>query len=853
MNTHRKPASSLRWILSMAWRDSRGKRWLLLLFTSSVVFGIGAIVAIHSLRENLGRIVEEQARSLLGADAVFQTRTEPSAKVRRFLRQLPGEVVSEQRFRSMVLFPEAGESRFIQVRAVDDPLPFYGQMETLPQLGEGGRILPAEGTAIVEESLVLQMGLKPGDTLRLGEADFILAAALVRMAGESEVTGFFAPRIYINQADLPRTQLIQEGSIVRYRTHVGVDTEDLAQLKGMILENRGLFAEEGVRAETVADRRASVEAILNNLLDFLNLIGFIALLLGGVGIVGAVNVYIQGKRETIAILRCLGASSKAAFAIYLGQMMGFGLLGALIGTGFGVAIQFVIPQLLQGFLPFPVEMQTSWVSIATGLSFGWLIVTASALMPLLGIRRISPLRALRAGIEPAGRALKDPLVWLIGAILLGTLLLFSLAPAREPLVAAALVGGLALSLAVLALFSWALRAGLKRLPLGGTPYAYRLAFGNLYRPNNRTLLLMVTLGMGVLLVHTLLLVRDGLLGQVDVEEAADAANVILLDVQPDQRDAVVAFLDERGHPPHDVLPVITMRVEKIKGKPLRDWREMENSPVDDWVYTWEFRNTYRDHVLDNAEVVDGTFVARHEGGEPYPISLSANVLDDFDVTVGDSLTWNVQGVPVETVVSSVRDVRWQAGRQNFNIVFPLNTIEPAPTVYAISVRMEDRLATAQLQGALTREFPNVSLIDLSLVFQTVRDILDKATFVIKFMAGFTVATGLFVLAGAVLGSRYQRMRESVLFRTLGASSSFIRKVLTFEFILLGFLAGLTGLALSTLASWALLHFAFEVDFAFSLAQAGVLLTGVVFLTWLTGWSTSRGIATQPPLVVLRKE
>lgn len=837
----------------MAWRDSRGKRLLLLLFTSSVMFGIGAIVAIHSLRENLQRIVDEQARSLLGADVVLQTRQEPSRQLTRLIESLPGVKVREQRFRSMAYFPSAGESRFVQVRAMDGPLPFYGEMETIPEGGHSASI-PLPGHAIIEESLILQMGLSPGDIVQLGTREYTIEAALLRMAGESEVTGFFAPRIYVPLEGLESTGLIQQGSIIRYRTAIGIESEGLPRLMSRISEYRDtLFVDESVRVETVEDRRQGIETVLNNLLDFLNLIGFVALLLGGVGIVGAVNVYLQGKRETIAILRCLGSSARSAFAIYLGQMMSFGLLGAAVGTALGVGAQFVIPSLLQSFLPFPVEMQLSYSSILTGLLFGWLIVFFSALIPLLGIRKISPLSAIRASVEPGRGSLRDPMAWGAACILLSSLLVFTLIQSRQPVTGLFFFGGLLLSLVLLSGLAWALRAGLRRLRIASMPYAYRTALGNLYRPNNRTLLMVVTLGMGVLLINTLLLVRDGLLGQVNIESSEDAANVILLDVQTHQRDGVTDLLASTDLPARDILPVITMRVEKIKGKPLREWKVTPDSPVSDWVYTWEFRNTYRDHVLDNAEIIAGEFIPRYDGDEPFPVSLSENVIEDFGVAIGDSITWNVQGVSVESVVSSIRRVRWQAGRQNFNIVFPLGTIEAAPTVYAISVKSPGRLETANLQQALTRDFPNVSLIDLSLVFKSLEEILNKATFVIKFMAGFTIATGLLVLAGAVVSSRYQRIRESVLFRTLGASTRFIRTVLTLEFLLLGLISGMAGLLLSVAASWALLHFVFSIPFAINLPQVIAVLASVTALTWLTGWLTSRGIATQPPLAVLRKE
>lgn len=840
------------WVVKMAWRDSRGRRLLLILFTASVLFGLGAVVSIRSLRDNLHRVVEEEARALLGADAVLQTRFAPDGRLERYLRDLPGEKVRERRFRTMAVFPEQQESRYVEVRAIDGSLPFYGEMEIEPARGQAAAL--RSGTAIVEQGLMIQLGLEPGGTIRLGKESFRIAAALVRMAGESEISGFFAPRIYVHSTDLAGTGLLQRGSLVRYRTYVGVDPEDQGRLRDALAKGRqGLFTEENVSVETVADRRRGVEAVLDNLLDFLMLSGFIALILGAVGMMGAVQVFVQSKRDSIAMLRCLGATARQAFAVHLLQLQAFGILGAVAGSLLGVALPFFVPEVLGPFLPFSVEIELSWNALVTGLLFGWFIVTGAALLPLLRIRKISPLNVLRAGVDPGERGRRDPLVWIVGCLFVLGLLAFVLVPAREPLTAAGFLGGIAAALGLLALLALGLRAGLRRLPTKAAPYAYRVALSNLYRPNNRTLLLLVTLGMGVFLLQSLLLTRQALLGQTDLGASEEAANIVLLDVQPDQLASLREWLGERGLRPRNELPIVTMRVEAIKGRSLREWRQMSDSPVDGWVYTWEFRTTYRDHVLDNAEVVAGTFTPRYDGEEPYPISFAENMLEDFGVDLGDTITWNVQGLPVSTRINSVRRVQWEAGRQNFGVVFPRGTIEAAPTTFAVTVRTEDRAETTALQAAVVEPFPNVSLIDLSLVFETLDDVLNRAAFVIRFMAGFTVATGLIVLAGAVMGSRYQRMRESVLFRTLGASRAFIRTVLLLEFLLLGMVAGLAGLALGYAGAAALLVFVFDLPLQPLPLESFLVLLVVIALTMLTGWATSRGIARHPPLVVLRRE
>jgi putative ABC transport system permease protein len=845
--------SRWRWLAGMAWRDSRGRRLLLLLFTSSVAFGVAAIVSVQGLRVNLERLMDEQTRTLLGADVILQSRVTPSSEVREFIATLPGEKVMEQRLRTMVRFPQSGESRFVELRAIDKPLPLYGKMETEPASATSGR-LPATGQAIVEQSLLLEYDLTVGDSILLGSTEFVIEAALIRMAGESEVSGFFAPRIYINLPDLEGTGLVQPGSIIRHRTAIATEGPALQALLQALQEAElHRFPEAGIRVETVAERKERLNRVLGNLLDFLNLVSFTALLLGGIGILGAVQVYLSGKRDTVAVLRCLGAPAHLGTAIYGLQLGGFALLGALFGALLGAGVQFVIPLFLGDFLPFEITMRWSPGAIVSGFLYGWSVAAASTLLPLTHVSRVSPLQAIRSSVERGRAPLRDPLFIGAAGFLLLLLFGFALLQARHLWQALGFIGGIALVGGLLFGIGHGLRHLLRKAAPTVRSYSYRMALSNLYRPQNRTLILTVILGMGFLMVHTLLLIRGALLGQIGVDLTLDAPNVVLIDVQYDQKELLLEELERLGHPPREVMPVVMMRVDSIKDKPLEHWRSLEESPVSDWVHTWEFRNTYRDHILDNATLVAGEFVALHAGPEPYPVSLSENVIDDFGVGIGDFITWNVQGIPVRTVVSSIRKVNWQLGRQNFNVVFPLGTIEAAPVVFAISLNTAGRTATAALQRELGDGFPNVSLVDLSLVFESVRTILNKATFVIKFMAGFTIATGLLVLVGALLGTRYQRIRESVLLRTLGASRSFIRGMLSIEFILLGSVAGLSGLLLSWGVAALLLKFVFNLPIQNPDLSSLLLLAGMVFTTWIAGWFTSRGIATEPPLVVLRRE
>jgi putative ABC transport system permease protein len=839
----------------MAWRDSRGQRGVLALFVLCIVFGIGAVVAIWSLQSNLEATIAAEAKGLVGADLRLQTRSPFTPALEDWITAQGGETSREVQFRSMAWFPSVEESRFVQVRALEPGFPFYGAIETTPAEVD----FRAESTpsglplALIEAGLMGQFALEPGDVVRLGGEDFEIAAALDRVAGESELSGFFAPRIFIPWSSLDATGLLQPGSVASFRVYFRFE-EGLSEARQEVLEvaRKEVFLDAGVRVTTVEDRQASIQRVLDNLFAYLGLVGFIALLLGGLGVGGAVQVYLQPKLAQVATLRSLGASSRAAFSVYLLQIMAAGAGGAILGTALGVAVQRLLPVLLGPFLPFEVALTFDPRSIVFGLVFGWLAATLFALRPLLAVRQVSPLQALRADFEEKAPR-RDPAAMSVTLLIVVLGVGFACWQAPVWWQGLAFAAGLAIAFGLLAGAAAVLRELLRKLTPRRAPYAVRLALSNLYRPRNRTVFVVTTLGLGAFLIATLALTRASLLDQVATNDSgADQPNLILVDVQPDQIDGVQAVLAANGAPAVETLPVVTMRVRGIKGRSLREWREMPDSPVDDWVYSWEFRVTYRDHILPNAEIINGTFVGSHpDGSEPVPISLSDGLLDDFDVTVGDEIEWDVQGLPMKTVVSSVRQIDWELGRQNFGVLWPTGVLEGAPTLYALTARTETREATLELQRALAADFSNVSLLDLSLVFETIEEVLGRISFVIQFMAAFTVLTGLVVLFGAMATSRYQRQQECVLLRTMGAQTGFIRMLLTIEYALLGLLASSIGVGLSLLAAAAVTTWVFEIPFVVEWGSVLGIFVAVSGLTVISGWLNSRGLVKAPPLQILR--
>ncbi len=840
---------NLPWIARTAWRDSRGRRRTLLLFILCVVCGIAALTAIRGFRANLEATMDQQARTLLGADLELSSLHAFPPELEDWIAALGGEQTREVTFNSMAWFPRQEQSRLVRVRAIDGRFPFYGAFEREPAdaTWSGG----PEPVILAEEALLHQFGLERGDPIRLGDEAFVLRGSVTRFAGERVLAGVFAPRVFVDLRHLEESELIAYGSIRRHRVYFcwedGLTGERQAMLRE---ERRGLFEEHNIRVRTVESETAEFGRNLDNLYSFLNLAGFIALLLGGIGVAGAVQIYLREKRANVALLRCLGAPIRSAFAVYLLQVVTVGCAGAAFGSLLGVAVQFLLPGVLAPFLPFPVEVFLAWEVVGFGLFFGWLVAVLFALLPLLPLRRISPMAALRADVEPPSTR-RDPLFW--GAVLaiVALALAFCLTQTARVAHGIGFAAALACVLVVLWALAGALRWGMRRFVGRGAPFIVRQAVANLYRPNNRTLFLMVTLGMGVFLLHTLYLSRDLLLSEVSLADRAGAPNLIFFDIQPDQAEGAIAAVEAAGHPVFETAPIVTMRLRAINGVPVAERRrDAGDAGSDTWAYTREYRSTFRGERTDTERLIAGEWIGSWDGPEPVPVSIEEGIKETLRLSLGDELRFDVQGVPIRTTIASVREVDWSQIRTNFFFVFPEGVLEEAPAFYALVTRAEDRAAAARLQNRVVQAYPNISAVDLSLLLDTLDTVLGRVAFAIQFMAAFTVGTGAIVLLSAIWTTRYQRLQESALLRTLGASGMQMRGILSLEYLIVGLLSGAAGVILSLGAGYALARFVFEIGFAARWTTALTVILAAGLLTLACGLIFSRGATRHPPCRVL---
>jgi putative ABC transport system permease protein len=833
------------WIIKMAFRDFRKNISRLLLFVSSIVVGIAALVAISSFGENLTADIDNQAKELLGADLVLENSKPVGDQP---LDSLALEMASEVNFASMVAFPKTGASRLTQVRALEGAFPFYGFFETIPASGDadfrsGGK------KALVEKTLLAQFNAQVGDLIKVGEVEFVIAGELQKVPGQTGITATVAPAVYIPQAYLEETGLVQYGSRVNYnRYFLFAENTDV---EALIKPFEDAWEVDRIDADTVEDRKRSTGRSFANLSNFLSLVAFIALLLGCVGVASAVNVFVKEKLASVAVLRCLGVASRDVLLIYLTEIVIMGFIGAILGAFLGTLLQFILPAVFSDFLPVEVSFGISWLSVGFGVLTGLFVSVLFALLPLLKVRNVSPMATLRP--ETADTTiLKDPLRWLVIIGILAFIWGFSFYLLQNVNLAFGFTGFVVFAFGILwgvaQLIIWAVR---RFLPIS-FEYTLRQSLANLYRPNNQTVSLIATIGLGTAMISTLFFLQNQLLEEAKFADKEDQPNMLMFDIQTAQLDDVRQAIESKDLPIMQEVAIVTMQLDEINGINKKENEELpDEENYSRWLYNREFRVTYRDTLIDSETLTEGELIPVGARGDSIFVSLEKGFGEGNGIKIGDEVVFNVQGRPIKTYVGSFRDVKFNQVSTNFLVLFPGGVLEQAPKFHVLITKTKNDRQAADVQVEIVRRFPNISIINLGAIVETLEEILGKISFVIQFMAFFSIATGILVLISSLIISKYQRMRESILLRTLGASSAIVSKINTLEYFFLGSLASLSGIILSFGATWLLSEFVFNIQFRGAWLEALMLYVSITFLTIVLGWMNGRKIINQPPMEILR--
>jgi putative ABC transport system permease protein len=830
----------------MAWRDGKASISRLMLFMASIILGIAAVVSIQLFSENLKQNIKNQSKALMGADFIIDSRQLPSKKVQAIIDSL-NVAASEVNFVSMAAFPKNEGTKLVKVRAIEGAFPFYGTLDTEPV--NAASQYQQLGGALVDATLMLQFNLKPGDSIKLGKLTFPILGALKSVPGSTAVSTSVAPPVLIPFRFIDETELLQLGSRKEYQYFfIAPPKMDLELLDKKI---DPILDDENADLDTHTSTSERLGRRYDNVSKFLNLAAFIALLLGCVGIASSVHIYIKEKLKNVAVLKCIGATRKQTFLIYLIQIIGIGLIGGILGAIIGIGLQYAFPYLLQEFLPFDVQISITAQPLIMGITLGILMSVLFALLPLLGTWYVSPLEVLRGTDENLVKPRKARLLTLAAILLF--IFLFSFWLLKDALFGLAFTVGILVTFSIMAGISSLFMKLIKKYFPTNWGFTQRQSLLNLFRPNNQTMVLILAIGLGTFLISTLYFTKDILLAKTSIENNTENANIILMDVQSDQKEAVVNTVLPKGLDIIDNIPIVTMRMHQIKERLVNDIRKDTSSRMNRWILNHEFRVTYRDSLLPSEELLGGTWIKEVEQGEPILVSISDNIARDADLLIGDKVVFNVQGVLMETAIGSIRKVDWGRMQLNFSVVFPKGVLENAPQFNVLTTNVSNETVSADLQRDLVKKFPNISVLDLRQVYTIIEDILDKISWIINFMAFFSILTGIIVLIGSVRNSKYQRIKESVLLRTLGAKSNQILQITALEYIYLGMLGSLVGIVLSLISSQLLATLLFKEPFIPSAVPFLVFLPGITVLVLIIGLSNIRAVLKSPPLEVLRKE
>ena len=832
-----------RFVLRLAWRESRGAWRHFGYFFACITLGVSALVSVGSFADSLERTVARSAKSLMGGDVEIRSTQPPPEDAAGMAPEPAGGRVAVTRVRELVAMAQAGASltQLVELKAVEPGYPFYGTLVTDPDRPLDALI--GHGRALVHDSLLARLGLRVGDRFRVGQAELTVAGVIVKEPDRAVGVFSLGPRVMIAAADLDRTGLVRPGSRVRYRTLFRLpEGADVEGFRDRLAER--LPAAQ--RVTTYAHAQPGLRRFWDQLTTYLGLTGLVALMVGGIGVAVSVSAFMKEKLPTIAIMKSLGAGWRPLLAAYLLQTALLGLGGSLAGALLGSLVQPLLAPILARLLPIELQLAFSFRAVLAGVATGVGVTLLYALWPLLQIRRVPPALILRHEVEPR---LPGRRPWAAAVPIAGGLAALALWQAGSWKIGALFAGGLGGALLLLALGARGVVALARRVRWRAP--AWKQGAANLHRPGSHAAPVLVSLGLAVMLVVSIALLERSLRSQLVDPRPGQAPAFFFIDIQPDQAAPFAALVAGQGaDAPAELIPVVRSRLAAINGAPPAPSGKTRRE--ESWYLTREYVLTWAAEPPGHNTLVAGRWWTAAEAAREPLISVEDEIARELGVGLGDTLTFDIQGVPVSARVTSLRHVDWRSLSSNFFVIFSPGALEGAPTTFIATVRARPE-REGRLQSAVVAAFPNVTAIPVREVLERVTAVLDQIALAVRLMAAFSVGAGLIVMAGALAITRKQRLYQSVILKTLGATRGFVSRVFAVEYALLGGAAGVAGSALAAALAWAVLRWVFDVPWRWA---PGTLLAGVVAATGLAllvGVVGTRRLLARRPLGVLRSE
>ncbi len=885
-------------VINMAWRETRAAWRHFVYFLVCIAIGVGALTGVALFGAQVERAVTKEARGLLGGDLEIRLSRPISSKGQEVLDSLRDRGVALTHVSELVaMAARVGSSgsgqptQIIELKAVEPQYPLYGTLRLEPH-GDVAELLhqqtrrcsdqPCFGV-VVQESLLIRMGLTVGDRLKIGQGLFIITG-VVKTEPDRMANAFsLGPRVLMSREGLHAAELIKIGSRIRERYLLKIPSTMAPE--PLLYELRERLASDSARVSSYRDAQPQLKQSLEQLTRYLGLIGLTALFVGGLGVATSVHAFIREKLNTIAILKTVGAESPTIIRTYGLQAMILGLVGSVVGLMFGVLFHQGLPWMVAALLASDLLDQLGFAKsgtdislapLAKGLALGMLSTLFFAVWPLLTIRDIKPARIFRREIAPLTPTTTNPTVpwWLawreidrvkiLVSVGIGIgLALLSVWQAESWKVGLLFVLAFAAAVLLLGVSArWVLMV-LKKSPRPG-PLVLRQALGNVVRPGSQAVSITIAIGIAVMVVTTVSLVERSLLVQVGDNRPTDAPTFFFIDIQPDQAEGIAALLRQRSSDLNPRLtPLVRSRLSALKGKPVKveamseaEEQKEKTAAKEErrkkWYLTREYVLTFLQDLPKDNKVVQGEWWKPGQVFTKPLISIEEDAAKQLGLTVGDTVELDIQGTPVTGEISSIRQVEWGNFSTNFYMIFSPGSLDGAPHTYVATVRVAPSEELA-LQQAVVASFPNVTAINMGEVLDSFARVLDRLSLAIRAVALFCVLSGGLVMAAALAATRYRRLYESVVLKALGATRSVIVRSFAAEYALLGALGGFLGCVLASALSWAVLSTVFDLSWSLQPAVLAMGFAATITLTMLVGFLSTYRILGQPPLAVLRHE
>ena len=845
----------MKFVLRMAVRETRASWQRLVFFFVCIAVGVAAIVALRSVIRSVRDVLGGEARSLIAADVLIATNRDWTPAARATIERRLAEAGSTGRTETIETptmvrpaDPARAVARMVELKAIQAQFPIYGTMTV-----EGGQryshALVEHHGALVRPELLTALGVAVGDSLAIGQATFAIRGVVANEPGRNIGAFSLGPRVFIDFDDVPSTGLLVFGSRARRVLLARVPDDRITPLVKTLNDD---FSDDYINTRSYLSTDDAIGRDFDRAENYLSLVGLVIVILGGIAVSSVTRVFVLQKIRGIAVLKCLGATSGQIIAVYLLQVMSLGLAGSLLGVAIARVAVSAIPLALgpsSTSLLAGVHYTVVWRVALQGATIGVLVSLLFAIVPLLEVRLVKPSLLLRDETTPSRR---DPAR--ITAIVFVSAALVAVASWQ----AASLRVGLVVCLGFAVLAVVLIQAGRLLValvaPLSHAPsFPLRHAVLHLSRPGNQTRVILLAVGLGAFFIVGVRSLQASLLAEFSIQVGADAADMFLLDVQRGQVDAMRAFLRDpaNGAGSWRLLPVLRARVTGVSGRVTRldSFEEVRARGS----LGREYTITYRDNLEANERIVEGAF---WHGSSPDPeVSIERGLHERFAINVGDVVRFDILGRIVNARVSSIRDVDFKDSRAGgFMFVFRPGSLEQAPQTFVAPVKGPNGpAARAKFQHDLVARFPNVSAIDFHEILETVRDVMSKVTLAITVVGGLVLFSGGLILVGAVAMTKFQRVYEAAVFKTLGATTRSIATMLLVEYGVLGSLAGLVGSAGAVALTWGVSRYALDIPWRLFPGEhiSGVVLTAV--LVALIGVLSSVDVLRNKPLATLRAE